>query len=118
MHQEPRCEFELVAWELAPAELGSGLWIGPTLPRCVGGVAPFHPHLSLLLPLGVGWALWGGGVGALMTRWWGWCRPFQPCWSWGVGAGGGGVFWGGGGGGEGCGGACPWLGEGQGMLEG
>src|SRR5258706_13127455 len=58
--QEPRCEFELAAWELAPVELGSGLWIGPMLPRHIGGVAPFCLHLSLLLPLGE-FGVWGVG---------------------------------------------------------
>src|SRR5258707_6747282 len=59
--QEPRCEFESAALELVPVELGSGPWIGPTLPRCIGGVAPFRPHLSLLLPLGGGNLGFGGG---------------------------------------------------------
>ena len=54
---EHRCEFVSVAQELAPAEVGSGVWIGPTLLRHVGGVAPFHPHLLLLLLL-------GGGLGS------------------------------------------------------
>ena len=82
MRREPRCEFELAVQELAPAELGSGLWIGPMLPRHVGDVAPFHLHLSLLLPPGGGfWGVEGWEV-------------------------------------EGCSGACPWLGERQGMIEG
>src|SRR5258707_15527080 len=81
-HQEPGCEFELVAWELVPVELGSGPWIGPTLPRRVGDVAPFHPHLSLLLLPGggdLGCGGWGGG---------GWGLP--------LGGGGGGDAGGGG----------------------
>src|SRR5258708_1036783 len=100
MHWEPGCEFESVAQELAPVELGSGLWIGPTLPRHVGDVAPFRPHLSLLLLPGGEFGVWGvgGGRGVLALGW------------------GGGV--GGGGGGGGAGGACLWVGEGRGMLEG
>src|SRR5260221_11873523 len=68
MHREPGCEFELAAWELVPAELGSGPWIGPTLPRRVGDVAPFCPHLSLLLLLGGDLGCGGLGGG-------GWCLP-------------------------------------------
>src|SRR5260370_41901085 len=70
MHWEPGCEFESVAQELAPVELGSGPWIGPTLPRHIGDVAPFCLHLSLLLPPGggdLGCGGWGGG---------GWCVPW------------------------------------------
>src|SRR5258708_30469063 len=78
MHQECGCEFVLAVQGLAPVEVGSGVWIGPTLPGCVEGVAPFHLHLLLLLPLG---------------------GKFE---GWGVG---------------GYGGACPWLGERQGMIE-
>src|SRR5258708_40128318 len=68
MRREPGCEFELVAQELVPAELGSGPWIGPMLPRRVGGVAPFRLHLSLLLPPGGGF--WGvGGWGVVAGAW-------------------------------------------------
>src|SRR5258708_1146459 len=93
MRQEPRCEFELAAQELAPVELGSGLWIGPTLPRCIGGVAPFHPHLSLLLPPGE-FGVWGGGGGVLqyfiVIGSWGWGEGMVG----GGGVGGGGLWWG------------------------
>src|SRR5260221_12523332 len=79
MHQEPRCEFVSMVQGLASAEADSGVWIDLMLPRHIGGVAPFCPHLSLLLPPGggfggrvgegevvVGFALgWGGGRG-----WW------------------------------------------------
>src|SRR5258708_40241963 len=72
MHREPRCEFESAAWELAPAELGSGPWIGPMLPRRIGDVAPFHPHLSLLLPPGGGFGVWGvGGWRGVIALGWG-----------------------------------------------
>src|SRR5260221_14599333 len=72
MHWEPGCEFESAAWELAPAELGSGLWIGPMLPRRVGDVAPFRPHLSLLLPPGGGFGVWGvGGWRVVLALGWG-----------------------------------------------
>ncbi len=78
MHQEHRCKFVSVAQGLAPAEVGSGAWIGPTLPGHIEGVAPFCLHLLLLL-------LPGGKFGG-----------------WEVG---------------GYSGACPWLGERQGMIE-
>src|SRR5258708_3071762 len=101
MCQEHRCEFVLVAQGLAPAEVGSGPWIGPMLPRCIEGVAPFCPHLLLLLVGGDfgGWRVgsWGGVVGCVGGG--------------GGGGGGGGVGGGGGGGGGGLG--C-WVGWGGG----
>ena len=60
MHQECGCEFVLAVQGLAPVEVGSGVWIGPMLPGCIEGVAPFHLHLR-------GGGLGGGGV------WW--CLP-------------------------------------------
>ena len=62
MHQEHGCEFVLAVQGLAPAEVGSGAWIGPMLPGHVEGVAPFCPHLSLLLLPGGG-NLRGEGLG-------------------------------------------------------
>src|SRR5260221_14746555 len=59
MHQEHRCKFALTVQGLASAEADSGAWIDLTLPRHVGGVAPFCLHLLLLLPLG------GGGFGGM-----------------------------------------------------
>src|SRR5258708_38476093 len=61
MHWEHRCKFVLAAQGLAPAEVGSGAWIGPTLPGHVEGVAPFCPHLSLLLLPGGKFGGWGVG---------------------------------------------------------
>src|SRR5260221_1718002 len=62
MHQEPGCEFASTAQGLASVEVDSGAWIDLTLPRHIGGVAPFCPHLSLLL-------LPGGGFGGRIGGW-------------------------------------------------
>ena len=61
MHQEHGCKFASTAQGLASAEVDSGVWIDLTLPRHIGGVAPFHPHLSLLLLLGGGFGGWRVG---------------------------------------------------------
>src|SRR5258708_12865153 len=52
MCREHRFKFVSVAQGLVPAEVGSGAWIGPMLPGHIEGVAPFCPHLLLLLLLG------------------------------------------------------------------
>src|SRR5260221_14605185 len=97
MHQEHGCEFVLAAQGLVPAEVGSGAWLGPTLPGHVEGVAPFCLHLSLLLPLGggfEGWRVGGGGV----VRWRGMVAFAVGWWR---GGGWLGVLWLEGGGGRG-----------------
>ena len=61
MHREPGCKFVSMAQGLASVEADSGVWIDLMLPRHIGGVAPFHPHLLLLLPLGGGFGEWRVG---------------------------------------------------------
>src|SRR5258708_3985759 len=122
MHWEHGCEFVLAAQGLAPAEVGSGAWLGPTLPGRIEGVAPFHLHLSLLLLPGgefEGWRVGGGRVGGV-----GGCEGegYGGVCPWLGGRGGGGVGgwggWGGwgGGGGGGLGGVGRGGGEGEGGL--